>query len=157
MSNGQQWSQPQGWGSAPGPQGGHGQAGYQPGAGFNPYPQEDVETGKALAIVGYLVSPLWIIPLVQRDNAFALFHAKQAMVYSIFMCILGAVIGAASFITCGFGAVFAFAIFPFMYPWIMAIVYAAQGEYRPMPWIGGYADQYFGSIVADRRPPPRGF
>jgi uncharacterized membrane protein len=119
---------------------------------YNPYPPEDVESGKMLAILGYLISPLWILPLVQRDNAFALYHAKQAMVYTIFMAILGSVIGIVSVITCGFGSILAIAIFPFMYPWIMAIVYASQGEYKPMPWIGHYADKYFANMVADKRP-----
>lgn len=151
MNYGQPMAPPPGWGSQPQP--GAGQNPYRTGPEFNPYPPEDIESGKLMAVLGYFVSPLWIVPLVQRDNAFALFHAKQAMVYSIAMAILGAVIAAVSFVTCGFGAFAAVAIFPFVYPWIMGIVYAAQGEYRPMPWIGGYAD-HFGSIVADRRRPP---
>jgi uncharacterized membrane protein len=155
MTNGQPMYPPPGWGSQPQP--GSGQSPYRSGPELNLCPPEDVESGKLMAILGYFVSPLWIIPLVQRDNAFALFHAKQAMVYSIAMAILGAAIGVVSFFTCGFGAILALAVFPFMYPWIMGIVYAAQGEYRPMPWLGSYAE-YFGSIVADKRtPPPVGF
>lgn len=119
---------------------------------YNPYPPEDIENGKMMAVLGYLISPIWIVPLVQRDNAFSLFHAKQALVYTVFMTILGSVIGILSTITCGFGAILAVAIFPFMYPWIMGIVYSAQGEYKPMPWIGHFADQYLGSMTADKRP-----
>ena len=159
MSNGQQMNPPPGWGAAPPndsqnqtPQGyGYGQPQQQP-MNQNPYPPEDIESGKMLAVLGYLISPLWIIPLVQRDNAFALFHAKQAMIYTIFMVILGTVIGIISVITCGFGAILAVAIFPFLYPYIMGIVYAAQGQYQPMPWIGHYADTYLSSFVADQRP-----
>jgi len=121
----------------------------------NPYPPEDIEPGKMLAVLGYLISPLWIIPLIQRDNAFALFHAKQAMVYTIVMVILGAIISVFSMITCGVGAVLAFGIFPFLYPYIMGIIYAAQGEYRPMPWIGQFADTYFSGLVADQRQGPQ--
>jgi uncharacterized membrane protein len=151
MTYGQPMYPPPDWGSQPS----HGgQNPYRTAPECGPYPPEDVESGKLMAVLGYFVSPLWIVPLVQRDNAFALFHAKQALVYSIVMAILGMVIGAVSFVTCGFGAVAALAVFPFMYPWIMGIVYAAQGEYRPMPWIGGYAEQYFGTIVADKRRPP---
>jgi len=158
MDQGAPQYQPPGPGYQPGPQGQGqwqqpgGQAQWaQPGMPGH-YPPEDVEQGKALAIVGYLVSPLWIIPLLQRDNAFALFHAKQAMIYTIFMGILGAIISVVSLVTCGFGAILAIAIFPFMYPWIMAIVYAAQGQYKPMPWIGFLADKYFAGMVADKRP-----
>lgn len=148
----QGYNQQQGFGQQPG----YGQPNYNQQNYPNPYPPEDIEQGKTLAVLGYLISPLWIIPLIQKDNAFALYHAKQAMVYTIIMVVLYSIIMVVSMITCGIGGILAFAIFPFLYPWIMAIIYAAQGEYRPMPWIGQYADKWFGNIVADQRkmPPP---
>jgi uncharacterized membrane protein len=116
------------------------------------FPPEDIEQGKIWALLGYLISPLWVVPLIQRDNAFALFHAKQALVYNIVMFVVCTILGVITAVTCGFGAILYLGIFPLMYPWVMAIVYSAQGQYRPMPWMGQLADKYFASIVADKRP-----
>ncbi len=126
-----------------------GQAPGQQGFGYNPYPQEDVEPGKMLAILGYLIGFIWIVPLIQRDNAFSMYHAKQAMTYTLIMMIVGTLGGIIGAFTCGIGAI---VIFPFFYPWIMGIVYASQGQYAPMPWIGQYAEQWFSAFVADKRP-----
>jgi len=117
------------------------------------YPPEDVEAGKMWAVLGYVVSPLWIIPLVQRDNAFAVFHAKQALALFIFAVVASIPAAIIAAVTCGIGAVLMFAIF---YPWIMGIIYAAQGEYKPLPWCGWIADKYLGGIQADQRPGTHG-
>jgi len=115
------------------------------------YPPEDVEQGKMWALLGYIIGPLWIIPLVQRDNAFALYHAKQAMVYTIVTLVI---VFPISMITCGLGS---FLIFPLMYPWIMGIINSAGGKYEPLPWMGQYADRWFPNLVADKRPGGGGY
>jgi len=122
-------------------------------------PPEDVESGKLMAVLGLIISPAWIIPLVTRDNAFSLYHAKQAAVLNIFAMIAGAIITVISVVTCGFGGFLAIALLAFLYPWIMGLIYAAQGQYRPMPWFGHFADKWFGGVKADKRPgslPPQG-
>ena len=113
------------------------------------FPPEDVDEGRLWAVLGWVISPLWIIPLVQRDNAFAMYHAKQAMTYTIVMMIATIPISLIAFITCGIGV---FVMFPLMYPWVMGLIYAAQGEYRPIPWFGHWAEEWFGNMVADQRP-----
>ncbi len=116
------------------------------------YPPEDIEPGKMFAILGYIVNPLWVIPLVQKDNAFSLYHAKQAMVLSILSFASIIVIMVISIVTCGIGSFLYLAFFVLLYPWIMGIVNASQGKYEPLPWIGGLADKYFAGIIADKRP-----
>lgn len=109
---------------------------------------EDVEPGKVLAVLGYLISPIWIVPLITRDNAFALFHAKQALVLAVVAVVLSVPIAIIAAITCGVGAVL---YLPLVYPWLMGLMAAIQGHYRPMPWIGQFAERYLGGLQPDQR------
>lgn len=123
-----------------------------PGSGGLPpgfYPPEDVEPGKLWAILGQLIHPLWIVPLITRDNAFAVYHSKQALVLALVSFASSFILAPIAAITCGFGAIL---YLIFLYPLIMGIVNAANGRYAPMPLIGGLADTYLSGIVADRRP-----
>ncbi len=113
------------------------------------YPEEDVENGKVFAILGYLVSFIWLVPLFQRDNAFALYHAKQALTYNLLIIVSMIPISIIGLLTFGCGYVL---FLPLMYPWIMGLVYAVQGRYEPMPWIGSMGEDWFKGIVADKRP-----
>ena len=47
------------------------------------YPQEDVEQGKLLAILSYIIPLVSLVPLIQKDNHFSLFHAKQVLLLAI--------------------------------------------------------------------------
>ena len=120
-------------------------------AGTDFYPPEDVEQGRLLAILGYVITLVWIVPLVQRDNAFALYHAKQAMIINIVGLVFYIVIMGISVITCGFGSILIFAGAALIYPWIMGIINASNGKYEPVPWFGGLVDKYFSGIQADNR------
>ena len=116
------------------------------------YPLEDVEKGKLLAVLSYVIAPLWIVPLIQRDNAFSLFHAKQAMILNIIGLAVYVLIMAISIVTCGIGSIIGFAGVALMYPWIMGVVASANGKYEQMPWFGSLADKYLSGMVADKRP-----
>lgn len=116
------------------------------------YPLEDVEKGKLLAVLSYVISPLWIVPLIQRDNAFSLFHAKQAMILNIVGLAMWLVIMVISVITCGIGGFLGFAAVILLYPWIMGVVASANGKYEAVPWFGSLADKYLANLVADKRP-----
>jgi uncharacterized membrane protein len=109
-----------------------------------------------LAVLGHIIGFVWIIPLVTRDNAFAVYHAKQAAVNNIVVFIgvtvLSIIVIPTSFFTCGLSMVLYLALFVPVYPWIMGIIHAAQGRYEPMPWYGHLADQWFGGVQADKRP-----
>jgi uncharacterized membrane protein len=128
------------------------QAPEQPPESSPEYPLEDVEKGKLLAVLSYVISPLWIVPLIQRDNAFALFHAKQAMILNIVGLAMWLVIMVISVITCGIGGFLGFAGVILLYPWIMGVVASANGKYEAVPWFGSLADKYLANMVADKRP-----
>jgi len=116
------------------------------------YPLEDVEKGKLLAVLSYVISPLWIVPLIQRDNAFSLFHAKQAMILNIVGLAVWLIIMVISVVTCGIGGFLGFAAVVLLYPWIMGVVASANGKYEAVPWFGGLADKYLSNMIADKRP-----
>jgi uncharacterized membrane protein len=84
----------------------------------------------------------------------AVYHAKQALALVIAVVIATIPISIIGTITCGIGFIL---YLPLLYPWIMGVVYSAQGQYQPMPWFGFIADKYLQSIQADKRPTaPRG-
>lgn len=110
----------------------------------------DIESGKMLAVLSYLpVSPvnliISIVCLVQKNNAFSLYHAKQSMALSI--CMVVAMIVSLALICVVVGL--------FLYPVVLlgyfviaiiGIVNAAGGKYKPLPLVGGIADKLFGGI-----------
>ena|ERR1051326_312840 len=115
-------------------------------------PSSDVESGKVMAVlcyipiaaVGLIVS---IVCLAQKNNAFSLFHAKQALTLMIAGIVL-----------------FAFVCIPIL-GWIViivgeiaivvlliiGIVNAAGGKYAPLPLVGQFADKIFGSIKVEKK------
>ena len=110
----------------------------------------DVESGKLLAVLCYLpISPVnlvvSIVCVVQKNNAFSLYHAKQ----SLALMLVGVVAMAIS------AALICVAIGAFLYPvvavaflvlTILGIVNAASGKYKPLPIIDGLATALFGRI-----------
>lgn len=44
---------------------------------------DDIQQGRLLAVLGYVVPLVAVLPLIKRDNDFALFHAKQALTLDI--------------------------------------------------------------------------
>jgi uncharacterized protein len=126
------------------------------------------EQGKLWAILSYagffVGLPLALVPLIARDDPYALRHAKTAtavwlgaFALSIALVMLYAVI---SVVTCGIGAV----LFPMLFlpaPWavivaIHGLVLALNGAWEEP--IGGFGlgETLFGSIDVkpDRRLPP---
>lgn len=103
------------------------------------YPMADVEGGKVLAILSYLIPLVFIVPLIQKDNHFSLFHAKQVLLLMIGYVIASIV----ATITCGVGFILYLPLFVFN---IMGLIFAIQGQYKPLPLIGNWAEEWFKSI-----------
>lgn len=84
-----------------------------------------VEDGKPMAVLSHMSIlfglPIFLIPIIRRDNAFALHHAKSAMV--IFLMFIAAFV--ASFVTCGLAVPLALLLYV---PAIVGVVHAARGE-----------------------------
>lgn len=93
------------------------------------YSQQDVEAGKLWAILSYLFGILAIVPLVQKDNDFAMFHARQVLVLLIF-----------SIPTCG-GCVIGSLIMV-----VLGLINALNGRYQPLPLIGRFGEEWFGGM-----------
>ena len=104
---------------------------------FN-YPTEDVEEGKLLAILGYIIPLVFLVPLIQKDNHFSLFHAKQVLLL-VLGYVLVTIIGT---FTC-IGFVLYLPLFAFN---ILGLVFSIQGQYKPLPLIGNWAEDWFKGI-----------
>lgn len=99
------------------------------------FTQEDVNNGKTMAIVAYLV---FFVPLLMDDmkrNNFVMYHTEQSIVLLIFN-IIAAIVAT---VTCGIG-------FILYIPWIvfliMGIMNAANGVCKPLPLIGSFGEKF---------------
>lgn len=103
-----------------------------PGASRPAPTQEEIEKGKIMAILGYLVC--FILPiLAARDNKFAMYHQEQ--IFIIFITyIVGYIL---SFVLIGIPIV----IFAFVL-WIIALIKCAQGKWDPVPLIGNLGTKF---------------
>jgi hypothetical protein len=104
---------------------------------------ETAENGQAMAIFAHLSIlfglPVFLVPLLQRNNAFALHHAKAAAtIYGLFLlCAL------ASLITCGLGVPLALLCYV---PAVVAIVRAANLQ-EAGPWgLGDMGERIFSGL-----------
>jgi uncharacterized membrane protein len=109
------------------------------------------DQGKFLAILAhaspFLGLPLWILPLVMRDDPFALYHAKQAGVVGIAFYLTFFGIIAFSVVTCGIGSFAVPLIFVWYIPAILGLLSALNGKCEPIPVLGDFAERLFGSIT----------
>jgi hypothetical protein len=87
--------------------------------------EQDVDAGKPLALLSHASLlfgiPVFIVPMLQKDNRFALHHGKAAAVNFIFFMIAFGL----TMVTCGLA-------FPLIFlcyiPAIVGVVHAANGE-----------------------------
>lgn len=99
------------------------------------FTQDDVNSGKTMAIIAYLI---FFIPLLMDDmkrNNFVMYHTEQAIVLFI-LNIAAAILGT---ITCGIGLIL---YLPWLIFLIMGIMNAANGVCKPLPLIGGLGDKF---------------
>ncbi|MEF3691816.1 MAG: DUF4870 domain-containing protein [Candidatus Moraniibacteriota bacterium] len=98
---------------------------------------EDVEKNKAMAIIGYIIPILFLIPLVTeaKDSPFAKFHANQHLILLIGWLIWG-VLGSIPFLGWFFilplGSVFLIVLS------IVGLINASQGEMKEIPLVGSF-------------------
>lgn len=120
------------------------------GAGAPVMNAEEIEEGKAMAVLSYVLSlaglPFFIIPLIMRNNDFALYHAKQCLMIWI-VGIVGSAIGGILTVICiGVIVLLAVGIYLLVIT-IMGIINSAKGEAIPLPLIGSYAEEWFKGIT----------
>ena len=109
------------------------------------------DQGKYLAILSHaslvIGLPLWIIPLVMRDDPFALYHAKQAGVVGIGFYITFFAIFLFSMVTCGIGTIAIPLVFVWYLPALLGGLSALNGKCEPVPLIGDLAERIFGGVT----------
>jgi uncharacterized membrane protein len=105
--------------------------------------------------------PLFIVPMVQRDNEFALYHAKQAGGSFLLAVLLGTVIGIVAAVTCGIGAVLVPLIFLPTISTVHGFMLVSNNEMREPVLMFGFGDMIFGGLRVERpqqlAPPPYGY
>ena len=112
---------------------------------------QDIERGKGMAYLAYasifLGFPVFILPLIQRDNPFSLYHARQAAGIYVLFFIIFAILMAFSFITLGFGSLAFPIVFIVWVPSIHGFMLVSRGEYREPTMLFGLGDKLFGGIT----------
>lgn len=75
--------------------------------------------------------------LAKRDNAYAMYYAKQGLVIGIAWMIVSVVL-MVPFLGWAIYAICSVALLIF---WVMGMVYSFSGEMKPIPVVGGIAEQ----------------
>ena len=103
---------------------------------------KEVQEGIVWAIIGYL-GILFLVPLLaKKDNKFALYHAKQGLVLFIAEIVGWVVMMILAFIPI-IGWIIDALIWIFLLVlFIVGIVNAATGKYKPLPVIGQIAEKW---------------
>jgi len=103
---------------------------------------KEIEAGKTLAILGYIIGILCIVPLIQKDNAFSLFHAKQVLL----LILAGIALSFLNIIPCLGQIVWGLGTLGLLVLDIIGLVNAVKGEAKPVPLIGKFAEDWFKGI-----------
>jgi len=110
------------------------------------HPRKDVQAGKIPALLSYLVPPFSLLPLFQKRNKFAFFHARQGFIlFCIYVAIVVSLLIFSHFPVVGCFFVFAdvlVAIAALLLS-VLGAISALQGDYKTLPFIGRYAEKLF--------------
>ena len=116
-----------------------------------PLSTETIEVGKPLAIICYATLPLgipaFILPMLTRDNAYALQHAKYAGVIFLGATLTFILTFAAAFITCGFGTPLVGLTLFFIIPTIQGFLAALNGQDEIPMMVGPWAEKLFSGVT----------
>ena len=95
----------------------------------------DAEKNKAMGILGYIVTPLFFLPLISdaKDSPFAKFHANQQLLLLITWMAVSIVGGIIPFLGwfVPLGSICCLVLM------VMGIINASKGEIKELPVIGG--------------------
>ena len=109
----------------------------------------DAQDGKVIALLSYIFGIVALVPLIQRNNAFALYHAKQVLILfiaaiaaSIALMIVGFVLPASVSLILSFA--FMLAMVGLV---IIGVLNSWNCRARPLPIIGAFGERFFGGIT----------
>ncbi|MEA3430949.1 MAG: DUF4870 domain-containing protein [Nanoarchaeota archaeon] len=105
----------------------------------------EVEEGKIFAFLGVFLTIIGfiIVMLVKKDNKYAMYYAKQGLMLFIAGIIVGIIGWILVFIPFIGIAITWLLNVVLLVLWILGWVYALQGEMKPIPLIGHYAEEWF--------------
>ncbi|MBM4143132.1 MAG: hypothetical protein FJ225_06035 [Lentisphaerae bacterium] len=103
---------------------------------------KEIEEGKAFAILGYIVPLLCLIPLINRNNNYSLYHAKQVLLLWIGFVVSSA----ANVIPCAGQIVWIVAWVFLVVLDIIGLVNAVKCQMKPLPLIGKFGEDWFKGI-----------
>src|ERR1017187_3748685 len=112
--------------------------------------QQEIDSGKTMAILSYI--PIAFIGLIvaivcvaTKNNAYSLYHAKQAL--TLYICaIAGALCCLPLFLICvGIPLLIAVEVTALVLC-ILGIINSSSGQCKPLPLVGKFADKWFGNI-----------
>ena len=113
-------------------------------------PTDEVEQGKAFAILSYALNfvglPFFVVPLIMRNNAFSLFHAKQSLLIWLAGIVVSIIAVPLAAICIGVVLVPAAVAFLLVLN-ILGLINACKGEIKVVPLIGKWAEQWFKGIT----------
>lgn len=102
--------------------------------------EAEIADGKIFAFLAYFLGLIGVVIVLvaKKDNRFAVYHAKQALV----MVIVGIASGVIAVIPIlGWIVAFVVGIALFIF-WIMGIINALNGKEQELPIIGKYAEKF---------------
>lgn len=107
---------------------------------------QDAEEGKVFAILSYALSfvglPFFLIPLIMRNNEFALYHAKQSLIIWLGGVVVS-VVGVPLMAVCigvvlvPVGMVFLLVLN------VMGLINAVNCQAKPVPLVGKWGESWF--------------
>jgi uncharacterized membrane protein len=112
--------------------------------------QQEIDSGKTMAILSYI--PIAFVGLIvaivtvsQKNNSYALYHAKQAL--ALYICwVVVALCCAPLFLICiGFPLLIAANVAGLVLC-VLGLINSSGGQMKPLPVVGQFADKWFGKI-----------
>jgi len=101
---------------------------------------EEIESGKTMAFVAYLI---FFIPLLieeSKKNKFVMFHTEQSLVVFL-LNVAGIILGTIGSLFC-IGAIFYLInLFAFVL-WIIGIINALSGKVKELPLVGQFGAKF---------------
>jgi len=101
---------------------------------------EEIESGKTMAFVAYLI---FFIPLLIDDakkNKFVMFHTEQSLVI-VLINVAGVVLGTIGSFFC-IGVVFYLLNLFALILWIIGVINAFSGKATPLPLVGQFGEKF---------------
>ena len=97
-----------------------------------------MESGKLFAILSYIIPFFFLVPMIQRNNGFAQFHARQAVAILLLAIALSVIAWILPMSLLGIvSPIFLLAQLALI---VIGILHAAKGDAKRLPLLGGYAE-----------------